>query len=541
MSLYNQLTAEERDMIADYIDRYAPEEGVNCGPASLEYRLRFWNQNKSKYLYKMFGGNFILEREIEYETSFDELVARYQKVENVACRHFYNDLYNKLWNSPEWKELMFDSWATPVRGYSCIYSYLADRGTLIKNRWEGKEMILPLPNDKSFKVAPGTKITRIFGRLAKAYNLENWEDVRQAQADALTVKKIKGTLCLSIHPMDYMTMSDNCENWDSCMNWMDGGGYRAGTVEMMNSNMVVVAYLKNPYERLEGYWNSKIWRELFIVTPDLITNIKAYPFQNPWLTKLILNWLKELAETSGISAYENKLHLISGESETLDDPWFHKNNISVYFTTNVMYNDCGRVDQWFYFRENDWRNSKRNNDFHINYSGERICMYCGETESSVNFEDEHSLLCEDCEYKETVMCDICGDYLDPEDAYEVDGLYYCSECYNETFVTAFDSLNHSERQRAEDCEQIALLLPDGTFSSYTAYIYDCNNFIKEVYPEGEETWESLMENSDGFKCIPYAKASLDIKMACGIYFYELNKYDAMINEQKVDRMDDLIF
>lgn len=28
------------------------------------------------------------------------------------------------------------------------------------------------------------------------------------------------------------------------MSWRDNGGYRRGTVEMMNSSMVIVAYLK---------------------------------------------------------------------------------------------------------------------------------------------------------------------------------------------------------------------------------------------------------------------------------------------------------
>jgi hypothetical protein len=60
-----------------------------------------------------------------------------------------------------------------------------------------------------------------------------------------TVKEYKTNLVLSIHPIDFMTSSDNASGWTSCMNWRDDGGYSSGTIEMMNSNMVIIAYLEN--------------------------------------------------------------------------------------------------------------------------------------------------------------------------------------------------------------------------------------------------------------------------------------------------------
>ena len=38
-------------------------------------------------------------------------------------------------------------------------------------------------------------------------------------------------------------MSDNNSGWESCMSWRNNGCYRRGTVEMMNSPYVIVAYL----------------------------------------------------------------------------------------------------------------------------------------------------------------------------------------------------------------------------------------------------------------------------------------------------------
>ena len=45
-------------------------------------------------------------------------------------------------------------------------------------------------------------------------------------------------------------MSDNDYGWDSCMGWMNEGEYRLGTVEMMNSPCIVVAYIDG-----EEAWN----------------------------------------------------------------------------------------------------------------------------------------------------------------------------------------------------------------------------------------------------------------------------------------------
>ena len=74
-------------------------------------------------------------------------------------------------------------------------------------------------------------------------SLEEFEDFRIKHSRILSEKEFIGRLSLSIHPLDFMTMSDNDSDWSSCMSWRTCGSYRRGTVEMMNSPCVVVAYL----------------------------------------------------------------------------------------------------------------------------------------------------------------------------------------------------------------------------------------------------------------------------------------------------------
>lgn len=78
--------------------------------------------------------------------------------------------------------------------------------------------------------------------------------------------KVTGILCLSIHPLDYLSLSENTYNWRSC-HALDGE-YRAGNLSYMMDNTTVVCYLKGedeaelPHFPAEVKWNSKKWRML---------------------------------------------------------------------------------------------------------------------------------------------------------------------------------------------------------------------------------------------------------------------------------------
>ena len=507
-NLFHLISEEDRYEMRDYIERYAPLEGMNRDMAPLQKILYYWEEAKSEHLATMFGGKLILEREIEYEMPIDALIKEFNdNYRNSGLGYysaqFYSELYTLFHQTPELRHLCDDYCSYHINGveyYDSVYSYLSRIETLMQNSWQREETIIPLPGGKRFKVCPGTKITRILGRLAKEYNLNGWERVREAHAKAMTAKKTKGTLCLSIHPFDYMTMSDNCERWDSCMQWMNKGGYRAGTVEMMNSPYVVVAYLKHPTHKLENCWNSKVWRELFIVHPELITNIKAYPYYHPWLSQYIVTWLKELVENCGFSYYDDECQLWPSEGT---NSWMEKRNVSVNFQTNAMYNDCGRADQYMYFAVN----TPCRHTINIHYSGVRNCMICGD--SHVYFEDEENLLCEECEYVERFYCEECGCSIPEDEVHSYGDNIYCHDCFHDLYVEAWD--DNGNYRPVEDCTYVHVRLPDGKYSSGGVYVYDLD-YVAEAL--GLEKIEE--DEDDGVFYVNYDAASIDLRWDCGI-------------------------
>ena len=71
------------------------------------------------------------------------------------------------------------------------------------------------------------------------------EDFRIYISQLLNTRAFTGNLCISIHPLDYITMSDNSYGWTSCMSWLKKGNYAGGTVEMMNSDNAYILKVKS--------------------------------------------------------------------------------------------------------------------------------------------------------------------------------------------------------------------------------------------------------------------------------------------------------
>ena len=283
-----------------------------------------------------------------------------------------------------------------------------------------------LPDGTKINFNKGAKVMRIYAKIAHAYGLDvEFEQARLEHSRILNTKRLTGRLCLSIHPLDFSTMSDNSNNWGSCMSWWDEGEYRQGTIEMMNSSCVIVAYLEDQHRNLieSSYtWNSKKWRELFIVDPKVITGIKGYPYQSVPLEHEVINWLRELAQTNwGIQYYDPIEYKMNSATPN--------GNAFTYYT-NYMYNDFGSRNyaRTHLFAEAMGYKQPHGMDYtDIEYSGPSQCMRCGELEAC--FEHEGCLNCEHCTLSHNYCCD-CGSRLYNNEGNYLGDILYCPECYD---------------------------------------------------------------------------------------------------------------
>ena len=451
MDLRTILSATEKDMMRRYIE--CNIENHHGEQADIDYILRCWNESKQD-LFKIFGGQFILEREVELEEP-NHIVSN-RLSESSAVWQFLDGFYSYICKCDREGCYNYHQWALLTN--LITYDRLAENVFHFYNSEVKSETFIV--EGKKIVLQEGTKITRFLKKFSEAAGIDGYEEFRIAHSMILNTKKMRGILCLSIHPLDYMTMSDNASTWTSCMSWKEHGCYRQGTVEMMNSKVAIVAYLKSnerDFTMPGNYiWNNKKWRSLFIVDEDVICNVKAYPYQSNDLVRVVDEWLLDLVKKSGLNREycETYERIIPWEDKT----YGNGNSIRFCFETDAMYNDIEHDDT---IKRFGFVGKETNSNTTIFYSGNSECMWCGST--CGDFETEEWLVCWDCYEDERPVCPICGEHFYEEDGYYLNDDFICPCCYDTRTV---EDVWH-KRILAEDANEFVLCTDD--YSSYYTY------------------------------------------------------------------------
>ena len=405
--MVNELAEKDIDFLYDHISSYADSEGCYHEVAATpQFLLRFWESSKRKF-YKIFNNNFILEKEVEFVKPTEQLE---DEMNEALCGDRF------CYDYKEWMRHNFSTRDDEYYTFIDLIRYV----DLVKNISPNEKRItIVSKSDEVIRLDSKCKIMKFLKKMNDKYiHSKSFEEFRLKHSMVLNDKKVKGRLCLSIHPCDFVTMSDNEYNWDSCMSWSQNGDYRAGTVEMMNSPWIVEAYLQG--DKSNCYWLNKKWRELFIVHPNIIAGIKAYPYANETLEIECLKWLRELVTNKeGFDEYDKSIVKVkSGCPIDGTDISF------MIYPSGHMYND-------FYSKHNAILAANLPaGRYTIDYGGTFNCMICGKVEPydiSANF-----LSCMEC--IDRFYCDRCEEYHSGP-SYTVGDNVYCEDCYNEFVVT----------------------------------------------------------------------------------------------------------
>lgn len=440
MNLIELLPIEDKKLMEKYINIYGVGEEDFIG---LDEYLKYWAESNKK-LYKLLGNQFQLEIPYDYEKSHSELRLNFRK--RCFSSSFFSSFRNFLYENPYSldKEIIDLLWM-----FADVSIYLNDKiPETIK--------FIPKEGEKELCLPAGMKPVRALGKIAEAYSetfsIPTFEDFRIQHSLCLNERKIKGTLVLSIHPFDFITMSDNDSNWSSCMTWTkgEGGGcYHMGTVEMMNSNNVIVAYLKSssPFNFGKNakdenlVWNNKKWRQLVHFTKDIIVTGKPYPYVNRDLSFLVLEELKKLAENNlsykykyGPEEYLDMVHINTLEAMENNKIWLREGRSfkhNIIFDTKGMYNDMlndSDTQYWCY------RNKVKKMKI-ISISGKAPCACCGNDALVKNdypgdyndrWDNPKYIICNEC-LKEG-ECNICCKFIGKKTLFRTKDTKVCPAC-----------------------------------------------------------------------------------------------------------------
>lgn len=421
----NLLTQEEKDML---LYKFETNGGSEAGLQSV---LEHWNRSKNdnKFFNHYFGNELIKEYPVELKTNENILADQFVtliRTEGVF-KTVLKDLIDLVYSVPT----VGDTFPRENDEYVGFYhenkidieAILTNTSFMVNNTCFCE--IKFLLNNKLYKINKGQKYTKAVRAIANAFGYEKPQLIEQfiiEHSKVLNNKSIKGTLCLSIHPMDYITLSDNSNRWTSCLSWDEEGCHQAGVIEMITSPTALVAYLKSDntvYEFGNYQWNSKKWRELFMVDQHYIICNKQYPFSIIESQNKVLSIIKPFVEEV-FGEYSEKMTFTEYRGILGDYP--------ILFT-NHMYDDTHGKTKVCY-------NKKITENYLMKFSGNSVCIRCGKQEI---FTDD-GLLCADC--GDFTVCEHCGDCISEDEGSYITGngeviceyccdrsYVYCGECY----------------------------------------------------------------------------------------------------------------
>lgn len=290
-----------------------------------------------------------------------------------------------------------------------------------------------------------------------SYNAPVIEKVRIEASRLVQENKITGKLCISVHPLDYLSVSENQHKWRSC-HALDGE-YRSGNLSYMVDDCTVVAYLKSENDtELPRFdprvpWNNKKWRCLlyFDENRHICWAGRQYPFSNCSIMDAVVEYL--LMPHKFFS--NNRPHRFGYSWHRLvykGDITINANNNSFYLREPYIFIN-GQVEKLRNYiiddsdamQFNDLLNSSYYTPemiFYGNVDGDREpkpmkvggpvkCICCGDHK----IEMSETMRCKKCtldsgiELDEIGYCDCCGERIFMDYDYSYNGRYFCAECF----------------------------------------------------------------------------------------------------------------
>ena len=196
----------------------------------------------------------------------------------------------------------------------------------VEDRWDNVELadfIAKFENNffenltfEDYVVPSSGKIIKKGTKIIKAFKFFEEDkivlDDLQTQASMLIQDdKVEGYLSFSVHPLDYLSSSENNYNWRSCHS-LDGE-YRTGNLSYMLDSSTIVVYLSQKEKTIlpnfpdNVPWNSKKWRVLFFLSNDwnMLFAGRQYPFTSRNGINIALNYFSKLFDTTYYNCWEN--------------------------------------------------------------------------------------------------------------------------------------------------------------------------------------------------------------------------------------------
>ena len=184
-----------------------------------------WAKNKAKF-YRQFGDKLIYETEL-LEFGLDDKA----------------------------KQLQFHDFVTQIENINMdLALFLSIR---MEDFFNGH--LLETYECEDFSIPKGSKMIKAFKYFIN--NEDTLSELQELASRLIQENKIKGHLCFSIHPLDFLSSSENTYNWRSCHS-LDGE-YASGNLSYMQDECTVMCYIKtSDNEKLPNFPDNILWNSI---------------------------------------------------------------------------------------------------------------------------------------------------------------------------------------------------------------------------------------------------------------------------------------
>ena len=392
---------------------------------------------------------------IEWAKAKEELSNRY--LDGKLIKNFG---YIEMKLSPEECDKQFDEFIGMFR-YDRKYLDFVQFLDLNKKSFFDNKVTTPYEIGNN-KINVGMKLSKAF-----KFFIEDKEELDKYQTMASRLIQnnvLSGELCGSIHPLDFLSSSENAYNWRSC-HALDGE-YRSGNLSYMVDSTTMMFYIKGEKDcKLPNFpesipWNSKKWRMLMFISEgrEVFFAGRQYPFD------LGTNILEKILEVLNLSTYntnswfatrpwsywhKDRIESIDYEENKDDNSYLKHTYLPIHYNlyniNEIIKDEAGSkhfndlLNSSCYKPYYSWSRDTRHKPM-VKIGGEIPCPCCGNKYKKVEYTDR--MMCYDCydtygqEDDDHYRCHDCGVLHHIDDMYwcETGEYYVCASCYDNNYA-----------------------------------------------------------------------------------------------------------
>lgn len=254
------------------------------------------------------------------------------------------------------------------------------------------------------KCAAGQKSSRIVGKLCKRFHVDGharYNSVYAQLADALNPMQMQKTAVLSVHPCDFLEMSNKDNTWHSCHR-LDGGNYQAGCLSYMTDSVSMVLFTVDEDVKHDFHKAPRRNRQMFFYSDGMLYQSRLYPSDNNELTEQYRALAqKALARCLGVP----DLWTLKVKREELNDCYETVEGSRQY------------PDYAYQGNLSVLKSSIPTTKIEIGHPS--LCVCCGEPYKGGYLK---------CRCEEVVVCQDCGETVSRYHAKYLDGAFHCNAC-----------------------------------------------------------------------------------------------------------------